>query len=92
MPRTRPDLSRRSVARFFGDSSLAFILNVTLGMQERLALDHGEDQGREPIVLADELGNDVVDMTAIGLFEPATKSVGQQLLGQAPGKRVATRQ
>ena len=34
----------------------------------------------------------MVDITAIGSVESATKSVRQQLLGEAAGKRVSTRQ
>jgi hypothetical protein len=60
-------------------------------IKERLALGHGENQGREPVVLAGELGNDRVDIASIGSFKPATKRERQELLGQAPSKRTRAR-
>ena len=62
-----------------------------LRVQERLAFDDGEDQGREPVFVAGERGDDLVDGPAIGSIEPATEGVSQHLLGEAARERIAAR-
>ena len=65
---------------------------LDLRVQERLALDDGQDQGREPVFVAGEPGDDLVDGPAIGSIEAAAEGVGQHLLGEAAGERIAARQ
>ena len=79
--------SKPSVAIIVRDDS--FAASCASRVQERFALNHGENQGGEPIVVAGEPGHDLVDRASIGSIEPAAESVGQHLLGEAADKSVA---
>ena len=58
---------------------------------KRFAFDDGKNQGREPVVVAGEPGDDLVDGAAVGSVEAAAQGVGEHLLGEAAGERIAAR-
>ena len=55
---------------------------------ERFALDHSDDQSREPVVVLVQGFHDLVHRATVVILQAAAQGVGQQLLGQTAAEQV----